>query len=408
MSDNVIKIKLIKPHQKQSEILQAYNQYRFIVVKAGRRFGKSVITHQLAITECLKKPDFRCVIITPTFSLGKKFYNDILNIVPQQFLNNPNKSELLIPFQNGSTIQFFSGESLINLRGTKNHLIIVDESAYSIVEDDWNNILRPTLTDYKGKAIFISTPNGKNFFISLYLRAKFDTNYKSFHFTSYDNPHIDPDEINTAKNELPSVEFEQEYLAQETSSKSNPFKNNIEKNISEISNEPTVCFGIDIAKSFDYTVIYGISITGKCTYLKKAQSHTYTIIQRIIKEVRNEHPNVPMFLDVTGCGSSVYDNLVFDEQGEVVIENIHKFLFTQKSKIKIFQQLIKDVEDGNIEYPQDVADEMSTIQMTYSQNGYPRFEAQQGFHDDICCALAISNSFRKSIDFYSSWDVESI
>jgi len=399
-----IQINLQEPHDKQKEILSAFEQYRFLVLKCGRRFGKSFICQQLSLIHLLQTKNV--AYITPEFGLAKEFFNEILNLIPKQLISKSNQSDLIIELVNGGKIQFFSGNALKNLRGRKYHLIIVDEAAFiPDLETEWKAAIRPTLTDYQGKAIFISTPLGKNYFISLFQNERTDKNWKSFHFTSYDNPHLPKDEIDQAKKDLSEVEFEQEYLASETGAVGNPFRNNIEKNIKPTSNKATICYGIDIAKSFDYAAIYGISEDGECTYLDVFQSHSYTTIQAKIKALPYD---IPKILDVTGVGIAVYDNIVFDSKGNVVVENIHKFVFTQKSKIKIFNELIKDVEEGNVSYPRQVADEMSTIQMTYSSNGFPKFEAQSGFHDDIVCAFAIANSKRKKLLYYQDWSVETL
>jgi PBSX family phage terminase large subunit len=77
----------------------------------------------------------------------------------------------------------------------------------------WNEVVRPTLTDTRGEALFISTPKGFNHFYDLYNFQEKDEDYKSFHFTTYDNTHIPKDEIDKAKKELPEDKFSQEYLA---------------------------------------------------------------------------------------------------------------------------------------------------------------------------------------------------
>jgi PBSX family phage terminase large subunit len=78
---------------------------------------------------------------------------------------------------------------------------------------NWVEILRPTLTDTKGEALFISTPNGYNHFYDLCNRELIDKDFKSFHFTSYDNPHLPLEELESAKQTLPKESFEQEYMA---------------------------------------------------------------------------------------------------------------------------------------------------------------------------------------------------
>jgi PBSX family phage terminase large subunit len=98
--------------------------------------------------------------------------------------------------------------------GVKNNHIFFDEvSKYRNFWAGWQEILRPTLTDLRGGATFISTPNGFNHFYDLYGMEAKDPDYKSFHFTTYDNPFIPKDEIDKAKQELTEDRFAQEYMA---------------------------------------------------------------------------------------------------------------------------------------------------------------------------------------------------
>lgn len=233
--NKTVELVLEEPHAGQQAIIDGFYSHRFVFARCGRRFGKSVIAQNILITECLSNENYDSIYITPSYKLGKKFFNLILRKVPKILVSKQNFTDLIIEFVNGSKIQFFSGDSIASLdnaRGNSYDLIIVDEAAHiHILAEAWTEILRPTLTDRKGKAIFISTPKGKGFFAELYQRSKYDKDYVSFHYTSYDNPHIDPAEIDKQKEELPTVVFEQEFLCIETSSVGNPFRNNITKNV---------------------------------------------------------------------------------------------------------------------------------------------------------------------------------
>jgi len=79
----------------------------------------------------------------------------------------------------------------------------------------WEQILRPALADQKGGALFIGTPMGRNHFYDLYTYADVggDNTYEGWHFTSYDNPMLDPEEINVAKKSMSSYAFRQEFMA---------------------------------------------------------------------------------------------------------------------------------------------------------------------------------------------------
>ncbi len=78
---------------------------------------------------------------------------------------------------------------------------------------NWQEVIRPTLTDRKGEVLFISTPKGFNHFYDLYNLQDTDQDFKSWKFSSYDNPHLPKEEIDKAKQELSHERFIQEYMA---------------------------------------------------------------------------------------------------------------------------------------------------------------------------------------------------
>ena len=209
-----------KPHPAQQEVLNS--PARFKVLMCGRRFGKSLISQLTALIEASK--GHKVAYITPTYLLAKSFFAELDKNLPPTVKRNA--SDLTIQM-NGGVIRFFTGERLDNLRGLKFHLAIIDEASFiPDLEDGCNNSIRPTLTDYKGKAIFLSTPRGKNYFYSLFMRGQGgDKDWESFKFSTYDNPYIDPEEINAAKRQLPDVVFKQEYLADPAENAANPFGN---------------------------------------------------------------------------------------------------------------------------------------------------------------------------------------
>lgn len=129
---------------------------------------------------------------------------------------NESRLEITLPNIKGneSKIVLRGWESVETLRGQKFHFLVIDEIAMMrTFWAEWQEVLRPTLTDYKGQAMFISTPKGFNHFYDLYNLETRDSDYKSFHFTSYDNPYLPKEEIDKAKEELTEDRFAQEYLA---------------------------------------------------------------------------------------------------------------------------------------------------------------------------------------------------
>jgi len=202
----------IKLSKWQTEVWD--DTHRFRVVCAGRRSGKSVLS-QLQVISWANEAPGRYWIVAPTYKQAKQIHwEGVQHYVPQKLISKKNEVELSLTLTNGSTIELKGAENPDALRGIKLRGLIIDEIA-SIRNWDWlwSEVLRPTLTDYRAPVLFISTPKGFNHFHQLYLAGQSEGSYKSWRFTSYDNPYILKEEINEAKKELTEDTFAQEYMA---------------------------------------------------------------------------------------------------------------------------------------------------------------------------------------------------
>jgi hypothetical protein len=340
----------------------------------GRRFGKSELSQILSVTYAVK--GYSVAYITPTYGLAKVFFSKLT-----ESLELPkNKSDLKIDFPNGGQIEFFTGERLDNLRGRKFHLVIIDEASYiPDLESGWQNSIRPTLTDYKGKAIFLSTPRGKNYFYSLFMKAG-ENDWASFKFTSYDNPFIDPQEIDEARMQLPNVVFEQEYMANPSENSANPFGNKfIQDCIKPISNQPVVAFGIDLAKSVDHTVIIGLDNAGNVAYFDRYQMDWHNT-----KENIKRLPRCPILIDSTGVGDPILEDLKRDG---IAIEGLK---FTSSSKQQLMEGLATAIQQLKLGFPEGaITNELQVFEYQFTANGV-KYSAPSGFHDDCVMALALA------------------
>lgn len=389
-----VKIILPRPHAGQQKVIDS--KARFKVLLCGRRWGKTLVAQQIAITRMLAGQ--KIAYVTPTFDLAKNFFNDIMKVLPPEIIKSNNLTDLKIELITGGTIKFFSGESLERFRGYKFHYVIVDEAAFiSDLKEAWNSAIRPTLSDYQGGALFISTPRGKEFFFSLYMKGtdELETDYDSFHFASNNNPYFPPEEFEAARKSLPSFQFNQEYLAIAGASISNPFgTDNINYNIiQELSNEPTIVYGIDLAKYNDYTVVCGLDANGHMSYFDRYQL-PWLLTQQKIEALPS---GILKVVDSTGVGDVVFEHL------ENSCSNIMGFKFTSESKPKVIYELIKDVEQGNVKYNQITADEMHVYEYKYSSTGHIKFEAQSGYNDDTIAALAIANHHKNEAIQSQGW-----
>ena len=205
-----MKIDLLK---WQSQVYK--DDHRFRVICAGRRAGKSVLSRLIVLNWSLEKSGLYW-IVSPTYKQAKMIHwREMQKEIPQSWIVKKNETELSFTLKNGSLIELKGAENPDALRGVKLRGLVIDEIA-SIRNWDWlwQEVLRPTLTDYEAPAIFISTPKGYNHFYELFNTGQRKNDlYRSWKFTSYDNPKIPVGEVEAAKKELTEDTFAQEYMA---------------------------------------------------------------------------------------------------------------------------------------------------------------------------------------------------
>lgn len=196
----------------------ALDRHRFRVVNCGRRFGKTTLAVWEMVAKAVYGNDRQICYIAPTYQQARDIAWQELKRVCQPIVNKVNESRLEIivnTVEGGMSVIMLRGwESIETLRGQKFHFIVVDEIAsMRNWQSNWQEVIRPTLTDFRGEALFISTPKGFNHFYDLYNLEHRDSDYKSFHYTTYDNEHVPFDEVEKAKKELTEDRFAQEYMA---------------------------------------------------------------------------------------------------------------------------------------------------------------------------------------------------
>lgn len=200
-----------------SQAIIAKDKHRFRVLRCGRRFGKTSLIIEEIKGIAISRPT-RISYIANNYQQARDIAWEHLKkeLRPAILETNEARLEIKIRTIKGetSTIVLRGWESIENLRGQAFDFLAVDEVAMmSNFWTGWREVLRPTLTDKRGQALFASTPKGFNHFYDLCNLELIDNDFKSFHFSSWDNPHIPKDEIEKAKETLPSEIFSQEYEA---------------------------------------------------------------------------------------------------------------------------------------------------------------------------------------------------
>ena len=250
----------------QQEVYNA--KERFKVVAAGRRCGKSRLAAWMLILNALEASKGHVFYVAPTQGQARDIMWGVLLDLAHPIISGSHVNNMQIKLINGATISLKGADRPDTMRGVSLKFLVMDEYA-DMKPSVWEEVLRPALADQKGSALFIGTPKGRNHFYELYKYAELenDPTYKGWHFTSYDNPLLDPEEIDVAKKSMSSYAFRQEFMA------------SFEALGSEIFKEDWVVFG-DEPEEGDYYIavdLAGFADVAKASNAKNKRLDTTAI-----------------------------------------------------------------------------------------------------------------------------------
>ena len=198
-------------HDAQMEIFQS--KARFKVVSAGRRFGKSRLAAWVLLIQALQSKSKDVFYVGPTFQQSKDIMWGMLKDLGKDVIKAAHENTAVLTLINDRKIYLKGSDRPDTLRGVGLQYVVLDEYA-SMKPEVWEMILRPTLADVKGGALFIGTPAGKNHFYKLFMEAsEEEDDWESFQYQSTDNPLLDPKEIAAAKSTMSTQAFRQEFEA---------------------------------------------------------------------------------------------------------------------------------------------------------------------------------------------------
>ncbi|MAO20635.1 MAG: hypothetical protein CMJ25_07775 [Phycisphaerae bacterium] len=217
MSD--LKIKLL-PWQQEVWT----DDSRFKVIAAGRRTGKSRLAAWRLIVSALEADKGHVWYIAPTQQQARDIMWQQLLELGNPVIASSHVNNMQLTLINGSVISLKGADRPETMRGVALKFVVLDEYA-DIKPTVFEQILRPALADLKGQCVFIGTPKGRNHFYDLYKLGKKDVkDWKSWHFTSFDNPLLDKEEIEIAKETMSTFAFRQEFMANFEAPQSDIFK----------------------------------------------------------------------------------------------------------------------------------------------------------------------------------------
>lgn len=202
----------LTPAQKQIEA----SKKRFKIIKAGRRFGKTIYANQWQVTRACELPPGEHMYVAPTQKQAFEIsWDEYLDIIGPDIVERVSERDHRIVLKNKAKIILRGSDKLDLQRGKKYRSLVMEEAAFQKY-NVWERIFEPTLLDYCSPALFISSPK-KGWFTKLFDKYKDgkDKNWACFKYTVYDNPHLSREEINRIRANTSDATFQTEYMAEE-------------------------------------------------------------------------------------------------------------------------------------------------------------------------------------------------
>jgi phage FluMu gp28-like protein len=370
---------------------------RYAIIEASTKSGKTHACIEWLISEAFERGrDGRNFWwIAPTYNQAKIAYNRMhRTLLPAPSFVKANAYEHSIFLDNGSKIRFLSAEKPDGLYGEDCYGAVLDE-ATRMREEAWIAI-RSTLTATRGRARIIGNVKGKkNWAYRLARRAEAgEPDWHYARLTAYDaieGKVLAEEEIEDARRLLPSDVFKELYEATATDDAGNPFGiEDIKNCITPLSGDEAVVYGVDLAKSVDWTVIIGLDASGVVCEYERFQLDWEHTEARIMNIIGSESA----LIDSTGVGDPIFERL--NRQNPL----IEGFKFSSTSKQQIMEGLAVAIQNREIGYPEGViSQELSDFEYVYTRTG-TKYSAPDGLHDDAVCALALAlHKFRNQPTF---------
>lgn len=375
----------------QKQILEAHQ--RFTVTQASTKVGKTFSHLWWLFEKSMKPPKLGANYwwVAPVYSQAKIAFSRLKRVVERHPGFRCNESELFITTPVGSFIWFKSAEKPDNLYGEDVYASVFDEFTRAR-EAAWF-ALRTTLTATRAQCKFIGNAKGrKNWGYRLAVKARSgDPEYAFFRINCHDAVRegiLSQEEVEQAKKDLPDAAFRELYLAEDMDDQANPFGVEfINRQVLPLSNEQAVCYGIDLAKSVDWTVVVGLDQFGQVCEFHRWQSDWGQTRRRIIEIVGSTQSAV----DSTGVGDPIVEDL------QRACGAVEGYVFTSNSKQQLMEGLAADLQNGRTFVLDGVMkDEMESFEYEYTRTGV-KYSAPDGLHDDCVCALALANYKRANV-----------
>jgi len=390
-----------KPHAGQLEVHNS--DARFKVLSAGRRWGKT----RLGVNECLDAASKggRAWWVSPSYKtseVGWRPLRQLARRIPGAEVKLVDRS---VALPGGGFVAVRSADNPDSLRGEGLDFVVMDECAF-MQREAWTEAIRPALSDRLGRALFISTPKGRNWFWEIYQRGvQGEEGWQAWTFPTAANPFIQASEIEAARRDLPEIIFRQEYLAEFVDDQGGVFRRVQEAAVLDPREPETnrqYVAGVDVASSVDFTVVTVLDAeTKEMVYLDRFNRVDYPVLIDRLESVYHRYNLTSMTVEANSIGRPVIDELV--KRGLAIVA----FTTTSATKQAVIQSLQAAFENAQIKVLNNpvLIGELLSFESKRAPSGSFTYSAPDGMHDDCVMSLAIAwNAISAERWFFSSYD----
>lgn len=397
-----IKLKLTEGQQKAYRMVHD-KCCRYLTLVWSRQSGKTVWAELILLEYLLQKDKFSAYI-SPTFSLGRQVYKNIVKLLePTNFIHKANGTTLTIETIFGSTLQFFSVDAYTSIRGnTVTGILICDEAAYypKVLpngEQIWDNVIMPITKAKCSHVVFISTPHGKSgFFYDMYQRAlecekSGDRRYRQLTRTIMDDELVSDEQRDDIRKNISDLAFRQEFMCEWIDDANSVF-----------TGFPT-CFqeykydegckqwgGVDLSSVGDddtvLTFINEKQQTRQYIIKGKTMNEKYDKIAYYINGARNLQY---VYFEMNGVGAPIYEEL---KKRMRIKHKLMEWTTTNNTKVDIIDALAVEIQNERIYFDEDnevLFDQFGTFGFTLTKTKKVSYAATGSNHDDCVMSMAI-------------------
>jgi hypothetical protein len=370
---------------------------RFNVVDCGRRFGKTTLGIGRAVDPLVLRQPVGW--FSPTYKMLLEVWRECVRLTKPITLRRSAQDHRL-EFVTGGILEFWSLENQDAARGRKYRRIIVDEAAMvRNLMEIWQFVLRPTLTDFKGDAWWLSTPKGRNGFWQMFQWGQDPAmaEWASWQMPSYANPKVPASEIDAMQHSLPERVYRQEILAEFIEDAGGVFRRVAEaatatpedaaSSDAETGQRYQYVIGVDWGKSNDFTVLAVLNTTlNALVHVDRFNQIDYALQTGRLRVLCEQFKPVVVIAEQNAMGAPLVEQLQRDGLP------VQPFMTTNASKTQAIEALALAFERGDLRVIPDpvLVGELQAYEMERLPSGMMRYSAPEGMHDDTVMALALA------------------